>query len=166
MKFNLLFAALLLWSAFAHATEDEDNATSPSARVELQQQSVQEENVNITPAPATSQVKEAPKSFRSALEEAIEELPAKKQEKAKRKLERMSDKKLAKIEKKIITRIEKQQSNPSFEDVVVLTGGIVAILGLITVLFSPIGGLIAIAIGLAAFFIGRYYGGDYRNVFN
>lgn len=66
------------------------------------------------------------------------------------------------IKSKKVTAIE----DVTFEDAVVLAGAVVVILGIISIIFSPISALISIALGLAVYLIGKTYGGNINTFFN
>jgi Flp pilus assembly protein TadB len=71
-----------------------------------------------------------------------------------------------KIQKKLKKKAKRKgiKSDVEFEDVATLAGAIVCILGVISIIFSPIGGLIVAGLGLLIYLIGKSQGGEINNI--
>ena len=73
-----------------------------------------------------------------------------------------------KIYKKMERKAKKQglaAPMTSFEDVIVLAGAIVTIAGIISIIFSPITGLVVAGLGLLVYWLGKANGGSISNIF-
>lgn len=67
-----------------------------------------------------------------------------------------------KLKKK--TRRKGIETIVDFVDIVTLAGAIVCILGVISIIFTPIGGLIVAALGLLIYLIGKSQGGEINKI--
>ncbi|MFT5617751.1 MAG: hypothetical protein ACI85I_000976 [Arenicella sp.] len=70
------------------------------------------------------------------------------------------------IQKKLKKKAKKKgiKTNVEFVDVATLAGAIVCILGVISIIFSPIGGLIVAVLGLLIYLIGKSQGGEINKI--
>jgi len=92
----------------------------------------------------------------------------------------LKEKRKAKLKKKLNKKLEKDKfrkkwneafdefnskANPTFEDFVTLAGAIVTVLGILSIIFDPITGVVVAVLGLLVYLLGRNAGGSINNIF-
>ncbi len=70
------------------------------------------------------------------------------------------------IQKKLKKKARRKgiETTVDFVDIVTLAGAIVCILGVISIIFTPIGGLIVAALGLLIYLVGKSQGGEINKI--
>jgi len=89
-----------------------------------------------------------------------------KKQKLKEKMTHILAKKLYKRAKRKAKKQGLAQPMAEFEDFVALAGAIVCIVGIISIIFSPLGGLIVAALGLLIYVLARGAGGSIGSIFS
>jgi hypothetical protein len=143
----------------SHAFALSGATSSPSAKTEDQVQAYEE--------PIQKQVTPAQTNLKQALthvlkEKGQEEGLSKAEQKLLSKLD--TDSKIGKKLEKI--DIKSPSGYISFEDVVTLAGAVVTVIGIISIIFDPISGIVVALLGLLVYFLGRQAGGSLNNFFD
>ncbi len=70
------------------------------------------------------------------------------------------------IQKKLKKKASRKgiETNVDFVDIATLAGAIVCILGIISIIFTPLGGLIVAGLGLLIYLIGKSQGGEINKI--
>ena len=165
----VIFLAITSVPALASGGPTRPSYGEPEAQQQVAPPQAVASKAVAAPAQSTAQLPAAAEINAETLltQEVIEEmgLSEKKAEKLKRKINRKLKKE--KTREKLSNTIEafKRQANATFEDVVTLSGAIVTVVGILSIIFDPIAGVVIAVLGLIVYLLGRQAGGSLNNIF-